>query len=240
MDTFEEVDGTVVFDLAHGNAFDIDELNVLISRLVARGLMIELLTEGDDLGKELLGDEDIGEEPLTMAYVVVCPQNDYSKEDRVTVDKFVENSGKLLLIADPTRPSRVASLSFRFGLVFESGYLYNLQDNDANYRNIFITEFKESEITKDIGKIALYTAGAITSVESGIAYVDENTLSSLIETRTRLSPIALASDSRVLGIYDLTFMTEPYNGILDNNRLISNIANWLASPVMEQVEMSED
>ncbi len=31
-------------------------------------------------------------------------------------------------------------------------------------------------------------------------------------------------------------MTEPYNGILDNNRLISNIADWLAAPVEEKEE----
>ncbi len=42
--------------------------------------------------------------------------------------------------------------------------------------------------------------------------------------------MAQAEESKVLAIYDLTFMTEPYNGILDNNQLIANIADWLASP----------
>jgi len=49
----------------------------------------------------------------------------------------------------------------------------------------------------------------------------------MVETRKRLSPIALAQESKVLAIYDLTFMIELYNGILDNNQLISNIADWL-------------
>jgi len=40
--------------------------------------------------------------------------------------------------------------------------------------------------------------------------------------------MAQAQESKVLAIYDLTFMTEPYNGILDNNQLIANIADWLA------------
>ena len=34
-------------------------------------------------------------------------------------------------------------------------------------------------------------------------------------------------------------MTEPYNGILDNNRLIANIADWLASPT-EEGEQEEE
>ncbi len=41
--------------------------------------------------------------------------------------------------------------------------------------------------------------------------------------------LAQAQESKVLAIYDLTFMTEPYNGILDNNQLIANIADWLTS-----------
>ena len=51
----------------------------------------------------------------------------------------------------------------------------------------------------------------------------------MIESREKLSPMAMAQKSRVLAIYDLTFMTEQYSGILDNNQLISNIADWLAS-----------
>ena len=105
-----------------------------------------------------------------------------------------------------------------------------MTEHDINYRNIFVSDFKENPISKNLEKIVLYTAGSISSAEAGIAFVDENTFSSVIETRKRLSPIALAQESKVLAIYDLTFMTEPYNGILDNNQLISNIADWLASP----------
>ena len=106
-----------------------------------------------------------------------------------------------------------------------------MQENDANFRNIFITKFKENDITDKLQKIALYTAGSISSTDSGIAFGNENTFSSFIETKRELSPIALALESKVLAIYDITFMTEPYNGIADNNQLISNVANWLASPV---------
>ncbi len=55
----------------------------------------------------------------------------------------------------------------------------------------------------------------------------------MIEARKGLLPIALAPESKVLAVYDLTFITEPYNGILNNNQLVSNIANWMASPAKE-------
>ena len=255
-DVYEEGEGTILFDLAHDNALDIEELDVLTLRLVSRGLTIEFFSPEEDLEKALLGEEveeeeveeqeaeeeeaeeeelpgeEVEEEELpgADAFIVVCPQVDFSKEERETVDKFVDNGGKLLLIGDPTRPSQMNSLSLKFGLIFEPDYLYNMKENDANYRNIFITEFEENEITKDLQKITLYTAGSISSDECGIAFGDENTFSSVIQTRKELSPIAQANESRVLAVYDLTFITEPYNGILDNNQLISNIADWLASP----------
>ena len=248
----DNISKTVLIDLAHDNAFDIKELNVLTLRLVSRGLTIEFFKEKDDLEKELLGEEekveqgeevlDEEEEELLVAnvFVVVCPQAEFSKEERETIDKFVNNGGKLLLIADPTRRSKINSLSIKFGLIFEADYLYNMKEYDANFQNIFISEFKENEVTKKLDKIALYRAGSISSADGGIAFGDENTFSSLIETRKKLSPIALAEESKVLAIYDLTFITEPHNGILDNNRLISNVADWLASPAEEEEKEQDE
>jgi len=251
-DVYEEGEGTILIDLAHDNAFEIEELNVLTLRLISRGLTIEFFSPEDDLEKELLGkedeekegdeEEDVEEEeleeelPMATAFIVVCPQGEFSREENETIDEFVNNGGKLLLIADPTRSSQINTISVKFGLIFEADYLYNMTENEINYRNIFVTEFRGNEITKNLEKIALYTVGSISSVEGGIAFVDENTFSSLIETRKGLSPIALAQEAKVLAIYDLTFITEPYNGILDNNQLISNIADWLAIPAEEEVE----
>jgi len=225
-DVYEKGKGSILLDMAHNNAFEIEELNVLLSRLISRGLTIEFLNSGDDVKKELTKAD---------AFIIACPQKKFSKEEREAINEFVDNKGKLLLVADPIRGTEINSISLKFGLIFEPDYLYNLKENDANFRNIFITKFKENEVTKNLEKIALYTAGSITTanVTCGIALVDENTFSSLIETRKELSPIALANESKVLAIYDFTFMTEPYNGILDNNQLISNIADWLASPIKE-------
>jgi len=274
-DVYEKGEGIILIDLAHDNAFDKEELNVLILRLVSRGSTIKFFNPGDNLKRELLGkveeeepsvkeeeepladdeEEEDGEEEnleeaeegeegeeleeelmVANAFIVVAPQEEFSSEEKETINEFVENGGKLLLIADPTRHSRINSLSLDFGLIFEPDYLYNMKENEINYRNIFVTEFEENEITKSLEKIVLYTTGSISSADGGIAFVDQNTFSSLVETRKKLSPIALAEESKVLAISDLTFMTEPYNGILDNNKLIANIADWLASPIEEEEE----
>ena len=248
-DIYARGEATILIDLAHDNQFEVEELDVLLLRLTSRDSAIRFLGEKDSLKKELLGKEDDKdkeedgqgkndtekkgnpeEEPTVAdAFIVVCPQEQFSNEEIDTLDKFVNNGGKLLLIAEPTRPSQVHSLSIYFGLIFEPDYLYNLKEYDANFRNIFISEFKSSQITEGIEKIALYIAGSISSAGDGIAFVDENTFSSVVETRKDLSPLALTSDSKVLAIHDLTFITEPYNGMVDNDHLISNIADWLSS-----------
>jgi len=198
----------------------------------------EVLDEEEEKGEQ--GEKELEEELLVPnAFIIVSPQGEFSNEEEETIEEFVESGGKLLLIADPTRRSQINSLSLQFGLIFEPDYLYNLKENEINYRNIFVTEFKENEITKDLEKIALYTAGSISSADGGIAFIDENTFSNVIETRKELSPIAQANEAKVLAIYDLTFMTEPYNGTLDNNQLIANIADWLASPI-EELEVEEE
>jgi hypothetical protein len=267
----DNISQTVLIDLAHDNNFDVEELNVLMLRLVSRGLAVKFFGAEGDLEEELLGEEepeeadqdedalneeeedgeeenleeaeegeegeDLEEELMVAnALIVVAPQEEFSSEEKETINEFVENGGKLLLIADPTRHSRINSLSLDFGLIFEPDYLYNMKENEINYRNIFVTEFEENEITKSLEKIVLYTTGSISSADGGIAFVDQNTFSSLVETRKKLSPIALAEESKVLAISDLTFMTEPYNGILDNNKLIANIADWLVSPIEEEEE----
>ncbi len=241
--------GIVLIDLAHRNNFHEGERNVLIQRLIARGLTVRFFSAGDDLKKELLGKEDEKttslekkpsgeekEEPLPVAFIVVSPVSEFSKEEKKTVNEFVDSGGRLLLIADPPRQDKMNSLALDFGLIFEGDYLYNMKENETNYSNIFVAEFKENGVTKELKKIALYTAGSITSDKGGIAFVDENTASSRIETRKKLSPVALTHEANVLAIYDLTFMTEPYNGIHDNNQLISNIASWLAGAVRKPEE----
>ena len=251
-DVYEEGGSIILIDLAHDNAFDKEELNVLILRLVSRDLTIKFFDAGNDLKMELLGkgeeegdlegellgkEEDL-EEELTVpdASIVVCPRLEFSKEERESVGEFVSNGGKLLLIADPTRYGEMNSLSLDFSLLSEPNFLYNMRENETNYRNIFAAEFKDNEITKELEKIALHIASSISSADSGITFVDEHTFSSMVGTRTRLSPVALTEEFTVLTLYDPTFMTEPHNGIVDNNQLISNMANCLASPTEKEAQ----
>ena len=96
-DVYQQGEGIILIDLAHDNAFDKEELNVLILRLVSRGLTVRFLGAEDDLKRELLGkveeEEPFGEEveellgeeveelPGASAFIVVCPQLEFSLEE---------------------------------------------------------------------------------------------------------------------------------------------------------------
>ncbi|MBI4188638.1 MAG: hypothetical protein HY529_05475, partial [Chloroflexi bacterium] len=166
-------EGVVLIDLAHRNNFTVQELNVLILRLVSRGLTIRFLNPGDNLKEGLLGKEKPAEEKLAeekaakakpeetvpvkkeeiveklpSAFIITSPQNEFSKDERKAIKEFVDNGDKVLLIADPTRRDEMNTISLEFGLIFESGYLYNQKENEINYQNVFLSEFKDNEITK--------------------------------------------------------------------------------------------
>jgi hypothetical protein len=230
--TEEEEKATVLVDLAHYNLVEFGELSVLSAELASEGVRLGFFEE-DELEDRL---ED------ATSFIVICPSRRFSDEELETVGEFVEHGGKLLLVGEPTRPSEIGRLGLRFGLVFEPGYLYNLEENEVNYRNIFVRAFAEHRLTEGIEEMVFYTAGSIGPATSGIAFADENTFSSVVETRMHLSPMAQSDDGSVFAIHDLTFMTEPHNGILDNGVLVSNIAGWLATAreVVEEEEPEEE
>lgn len=224
--------GTVLIDSSHDNSFRPAELNLLAYRIISRGYSIEY-SEGNASLEERLAD--------ASSYVVISPATAFSSEEVEQIKNFVDDGGRLMLIDDPTRPvqgsecsyygsgstaeDKMNTLSTEFGIVYWDDYLYNLKDNDGNFRYIYLTDFENGSITKKLNKIVFYTACSISPPEKGMIFTDENTYSSAREVPGRYSPVVL-TDSNVLAIGDLTFLTEPYN-VLDNNQLISNIADFL-------------
>jgi hypothetical protein len=222
--------GLVLIDKAHGNQFAQHELNALLTKILSREASFEFLSESSAFREKL-------RERNVKALIVIAPVNSYSNEDKKAVKEFVERGGKLLLIADPSRESEINSLANQFKLLFWNDYLYNLRENDGNYQYIYLKQFKPSEITKKLEKIAFYTACSIYPSEMGIAIADPNTYSSKIETPGNLTPLLLM-DEKILAIGDFTFLLEPYNLAWDNNQLISNIADFLTG-VEEKGNSSE-
>ena len=210
--------GLLLVDALHGNAFEENELTTLSSRVASRGYDVEFVSS-------------TLEEKLRRAdsFLVILPQVDYSEAEAALVERFVEKGGRLLLVSDPTRRRQINTLAERFGLNFQPDYLYNVEEYDLNFKNIIVREFQPDELTTGLDAIALYTAGSIRSSGPGLAFTGANTRSSVVEATEGLYPIAWGNSRNVLAIADFTFMVPPYNSLLDNDRLVSNIADYVTS-----------
>ena len=225
--------GLFLVDALHVNSFREIEIVTLISRVSNRGYEVEFIGNFDSVGERTRLRQL--EEKLRRAdsFLVILPQEAYSEAESDLVERFVQKGGKLLLVSDPTRPHRINTLAERFGLDFQPDYLYNVVEHDLNFQNIFVREFQPDELTAGLDAITLYTAGSVRSSGPGLAFADANTRSSLVETSEGLYPIARGDSRNVLAIADFTFMVPPQDSLLDNGRLMSNIADYFTASERE-------
>ena len=226
-------EGLVLVDDLHLNSFTESEISTLISMVANRGYDVEVI----DISSTVEGQTRLQmlEQRLRRAtsFAVMLPRTSYSEEEIDLVQRFVDKGGKLLLVSDPTRPNRINALAKRFGVEFQPDYLYNTVEYDLNFRHIFVRDFQPAPLTSGLDTIVLYVAGSIRSSGPGMGVSDTNTKSSLGEAAESFYPIALGSTSNVLAVADFTFVVPPYNSLLSNQQLLSNVADYLTDSQRE-------
>ena len=225
--------GLLLVDAMHGNAFAENEVFTLSSRAAHRGYDVEFIGDFGPLQEHL--QRTHLEEKLRRAdsFLVILPRVAYSEAEAALVERFVRKGGKLVLVSDPTRRHQINTLAARFGLDFRPDYLYNVAEYDLNFQNIIVREFQPDELTTGLDAVTLYTTGSISSSGPGLAFAGADTRSSVVETSESLYLVAWGDSRNVLAIADFTFMVPPQNSLLDNDRLISNIADYLTSSERE-------
>jgi hypothetical protein len=225
--------GTLLIDAAHHNAFEQAEILTLLSRVADRGYDIEFV--GDFNSMDDSERIPLLEDRLRHAdsFLIILPRDEYLGGDIAVLQRFVARGGKLLLIADPTRPHEINTVGEPFGLEFQPDYLFNQVEYDLNFRHIYVRDFQPDQLTSGLNEIVLYAAGSIKSSGEGLAFADANTQSTLTGTVGPTYSIASGEDRNVLAVFDLTFMIPPHNSSLDNNQLISNIADYLTDSERE-------
>jgi hypothetical protein len=232
--------GVVVIDYAHQNALYIEELNVLLSKVVARGFSYEIVfnPEVQDENKDKDGNQDQATLADKLRYakslILPLPRQEFTPEEIAEIERFVEKGGRLLIIGDPTRTFVVEALNSiagSFDIVYANDYLFSLEHNDNNYRNVIYTNFKQSPITAGLdegSKIIFYASGSIQAPGHEIILGDDTTYSSISEGGRANAAAVLTTNNQVLALGDLTFFTEPYSAAENNGTLINNIADFLS------------
>ena len=231
-------DGKIVLiDNFHGNQFVADEIEPLVTAINAQGAQVEF---------------DTGEKPLAMelkyasAYIIFAPASAYSSEEQRIIRQFVASGGKLLVFSDPTRAliyydysgnavgspdaNFINPVIASFGLTVSNDYLYDLESNEGNFRNVKFTRFAENPLTKDLKMVVFYGAHSIHA-EKGSPLVsgDDKTFSSLTDHGAGLTPLAISQDGQVLVAGDFSFISHPFDQVADNEQLLNHIAEFTVS-----------
>ncbi len=252
VDVPEMFGGLVLLDLAHNNAFTLDEIGYLDGRIAARGAEM-IPYDGDDLATALRG---------VNAFVVITPLDPFSPEEIQAVENFVRRGGRLLMLGDPTRYNVVVeedllsfnvfvetdkiplnSLANSFDIIFNGDYLYNTRENEGNFRNIIVNEagLADGPLTADLEQVVLYGSHSLqvgAGAESLLAG-DDNTWSSATDRPGGLTLAATSGNGQVLAIGDIQFLMDPYYTVLDNGRFIAQIADFLTEPIQRDYTVSD-
>ncbi len=227
----------VLLDIAHDNMFSVSEIEPFTRAMT--DLRAELRFNDDpDVLIRMLKDAD--------AYVVIAPTSPFSIEESDAINKFVARGGRLLVITDPTRDMSYYGYVFgdtaeklqsvniantlleAYQIAFAEDYLYDMFKNEANFRNIILTDFAQDILMKNLEQVIFYSAHSIRTEAKALIAVPETTYSSLTDTGGSWVVAARAMDGQVVALGDMTFMTRPYVQVADNQLLVQNLARWLS------------
>jgi len=217
--------GLVVVDKSHGNIVSEWDLDILIAELAKRNITLGFASDWSSL-KSMLNN--------ASCLIIASPTRSYSMSECSDIEEFVGRGGMLLLFFDPSYEyveipklfGPINSIANRFGLSFAKGYLYNEEKHYGFYRNIYITGFRESPVTRNISSIVFFTSTYIHNMNSGVAWTSNNTYSSTAEKSGRYDVIAFVKrNGTVIALGDQTFLKEPYCYVEDNYKLILNLVS---------------
>jgi hypothetical protein len=138
----------------------------------------------------------------------------------------------------------INSLANRWGLSFGKGYLYNMEENYGLYRNIYVREFGDNNLTRGLDSMVLFTSTYLHSTDSDSAWTTSDTYSSVAERAGVYAPISVITkgNGTVAAFGDLSFMMEPYSYVENNHGLVLNLAEEIASiwiPLVEEPDVPE-
>lgn len=235
----KQYDGMVLIDAIHGNQFSMTEIESLTSAIKQRGGQVDLLNDTIQLEYKL---------KYASAFISITPSVAYQADEIRILKNFTDRGGRLLVFTDATRyslyydfisgnPSTYGDVNAAnpllasFDISINNDYLYNLEKNEGNFRNVFFDEFAKSELTFGLKEVAFYGTHSVESPSGLLLFRGaESTLSSANDANDPAQGgAALSKDGNVLAFGDFTFLSSPYNNYADNATLIANLADFALS-----------
>jgi len=227
-----DADGVLLVDTAHGNGFERADIEPLLAGATEAGFEVRFLEPGQDLTEQL--DE-------ASAFLVVDPHDEYDTEEVDTVEEFVDGGGRLVIAGEPNRArleqaglgfrlvtveSDLTQLGSRFGISFGTDNLYNLEENDGNFRNVLATPADGASLG-GVERVALDTPTHIETDEGeAVLTATEGTQRS--STRVEDEYAVAVRDGGVFAVGDTSFFGGERHNVADNEVLTAELIGFLA------------
>lgn len=235
----KQLGGTALVDFSHGNRFMMTEITAFTEAIKQRGGQVELNNDPALLEYQLKS---------ASAYIVISPSILFTPYEIQLVQNFVKQGGRVLVFTDATRNAiyynffadtvtaygdveAANPLLEPFDISINNDYLYNVEKNEGNFRNVFFDEFAKDELTFGLKQVAFYGSHSVES-PSGLILLrgTDTTLSSETDAHDPLQGgAALGEGGNVAAFGDFTFLSPPYNAYADNAIFIQNLADFALS-----------
>jgi len=221
--------GDVIVDLSHEN---------VISPWILDSLAEELIGEGLYMGYSDDWDQIEGVLNKTKALVIASPREFYSYEEFTAINDWVNDGGVLIFLGDASAnfldpevlQAPLNSLSDHWNLHYSNGYLYDIKENFGFYRNLILTDIRDSLLSDGVDEIVFYTTGAIVSRGNGVVKTSADVFNSVSERGEMYSVVAVNNnDCTVIAFGDTTWLMKPYINAADNRILLENLVEAIAS-----------
>jgi hypothetical protein len=226
---------TVLIDVGHQNGLTQTELEPLVSTLAENGHRVRFYRGQRTSLNESLRSAD--------AFVVASPRERFTDDELAGVEAFTDAGGRVLVMGDPpsvqatggilfglgglqpTAP-RTTALGSTYGVAYGSGYLYNMETNDNNFKSVFAEPASNSGLADGVDRVVMREAAPIRTADATRVLVgSEGT--HLSTTRDPGEYAVLVRSDDVAAVGDTDFLSRENAYDADNEVLIGNLADFL-------------
>ena len=171
-------------------------------------------------------------ERLAEADAFVTFRTDYEPDQLDEIESFVESGGHVVLATEPdaaySEPG-AASLDATLDVTTESGYVYNMVENDLNYRRVYAETAGDGALTEGVDRAVFPSATPVGTTVGGTDVLRPIEGSELSTTRAPTDAPLLVRNDEVVMVGDSDFLSPENAARADNDALIGNLADFLVT-----------
>jgi hypothetical protein len=224
----EDRGGVVLIDRGHSNSVDRTTLRPLVDGLVDVGHTVRFHESGDDLEDQL---------SEATAFVTLTPGEEYDRSAVDAVTNFTDRGGRVLVVGEPNRirvrgrfaqrrSDGLTTIGGALGLSFDTRYLYNMETNDGNYKNVIAEPGPDAGLDA-MNRTAVYTATAVSAPEGTDLLV--STAGTHLSKGGPAGRYAVAVETgNVTALGDRDFLRDSRYTVADNEVFLAHVVEFLA------------